>query len=198
MNRWLSSAAVTLTAIAVVGVAQPAAAAPPDEVSGSFEVPGICPFTVLLEVEGKAKTIERPDGSFILTSPGFVATATNTSTEAFVTWSITGSFHQSTLPNGDTFTKMTGRNLVTDPVAGFALISGDFSFTAAPDGSIVVPLNGKGRIVDHLGRLAAAGTVAREPGLHTETLDVSRLPAGAYRVVVDHDGARQSLPLVVR
>ena len=97
---------------------------------------------------GKGKTIERPDGSFILTSPGLVATLTNTSTEASVTWSITGSFHQSTLPNGDTFTKMTGRNLVTDPVAGFALISGDFSFTAAPDGSIVVPLNGKGRIVD--------------------------------------------------
>ena len=148
MHRWLSSAVVTIAAVATIGVAQPAAAAPPDPVSGSFEVPGICPFTVLLEIEGKGKTIERPDGSFILTSPGLVATLTNTSTEASVTWSITGSFHQSTLPNGDTFTKMTGRNLVTDPVAGFALIAGDFSFVAAPDGSIVTPLNGNGRIVD--------------------------------------------------
>ena len=148
MNRWLSSAAVTLAAVAMIGIAQPAAAAPPDSVGGSFEVAGICPFTVLVEIEGKAKTIERPDGSFIVTSPGLVATVTNTSTDASENWSISGSFHQSTLPNGDTFTKMTGRNLVTDPVAGFALISGDFSFTASPDGSIVVPLNGTGRIVD--------------------------------------------------
>ena len=90
----------------------------------------------------------RPDGTFILTSPGLVATVTNTSTDASVTWSITGSFRQTTLANGDTHTRMLGRNLVTDPVAGFALISGDFSFVAAPDGSIVEPLNGTGRIVD--------------------------------------------------
>ena len=77
MNRWLSSAAVTLAAVAMIGVAQPAAAAPPDSVGGSFEVAGICPFTVLVEIEGKAKTIERPDGSFILTSPGLVATVTD-------------------------------------------------------------------------------------------------------------------------
>ena len=64
MNRWLSSAAVTLAAVAMIGVAHPAAAAPPDSVGGSFEVAGICPFTVLVEIEGKAKTIERPDGSW--------------------------------------------------------------------------------------------------------------------------------------
>jgi hypothetical protein len=43
---------------------------------------------------------------------------------------------------------MTGRNLVWDELTGLVVISGDFSFEAAPDGSIPVHLNGTGRMID--------------------------------------------------
>lgn len=147
MNRWMSPAALALVVAGLAG-AHSAAAAPPEPTEGSFEVAGICPFTVLLDVEGKAKTIERPDGSLILTSPGLMATLTNEESGASERWSITGSFHATTQPNGNTVTRSTGRSLLTDPLAGFVLVSGDFSFETAPDGSLVTPLSGTGHVVD--------------------------------------------------
>lgn len=147
MNRWSAPTALVLVAAGVCG-AQSAAAAPPEPTEGSFEVAGICPFTVLLEFEGKAKTIERPDGTLILTSPGLVATLTNEESGASKRWSITGAFHVTTQPDGNTVTRTTGRSLLTDPEAGFVVVSGDFSFETAPDGSLVTPLSGTGNTVD--------------------------------------------------
>jgi hypothetical protein len=59
MNRWLSSAAVLVTAAALASAA-PAAAAPPDDGGGTVTADGLCPFTVTIDLTGKAKTIEHP------------------------------------------------------------------------------------------------------------------------------------------
>src|SRR5215203_1765934 len=40
-----------------------------------------CDFPLRFDVTGKTKTIELPDGSFIVTSPGLYATVTNVVTE---------------------------------------------------------------------------------------------------------------------
>ena len=133
---------------AVTAAAAAAGAAPPAPFGGTFEIDGYCSFTVVVEVDGKAGTIERPDGSFILTSPGLDATVTNEETGATERYSITGAFHQTVLPSGNTLTRTTGRSLLGDPEAGLVIASGDFSFESAPDGSVVVPLSGTGRLVD--------------------------------------------------
>lgn len=53
------------------------------------------------------------------------------------------------------------------------------------------------RLVDALGRVVAHVEVPTSPGRHTVHLDVRRLAAGVYAVVLEADGVRQSLRAVV-
>lgn len=86
---------VALAALGLAGVcaAPSVSAAPPDPVGVTFffienstedpedlVFPRLCSFDVAIEIEGKTKSIELPDGTFITTAPGQTATVTNLDT----------------------------------------------------------------------------------------------------------------------
>ena len=99
-------------------------------------------------------TIELPEGRTILTFPGLPVTLTNLDhPENQVTLSITGSFHNTTLDNGNVQTVFTGRNLIFDPEAGFVLAIGNFTPVFDAKGAVVEPLSGKGQLIDVCGLL---------------------------------------------
>jgi hypothetical protein len=123
---------------------------PPAPVAPETQIlTGVCAFNVELSLAGKAGVINLPGGRFIFTSPGLDATLTNASDPSkSVTLNITGSFHQSTDQNGNTVTTVTGRNLQFDPMAGFVLAIGTFSFVFDSGGNLVQGLMGHGQLVD--------------------------------------------------
>ena len=124
---------------------------PPEHFELSFPVEGICTFPVLVELSGKAKTIELTGGRTISVAPGEVARFTNLddpSKQEVI--GITGAFHQTALANGDTEFVVTGRNLLIgfDPDALFAVTIGTFSFVFDENFNLVQPVTGNGRIID--------------------------------------------------
>ncbi len=128
----------------------------PEDVSGTFtpeEVaqffPGHCSFPIQLELSGKGKTIELPDGRRILTSPGLHVTVTNVETGEQATFNITGTFHETTnLETGEVTTVVTGRNLLFDPEAGVVLTIGNFTYVFDAEGNLIQPFEGKGQVID--------------------------------------------------
>lgn len=148
-------ACIALTAFGTLwGGLSLAAQAPPTDVSGTFVLPantiapGECAFDVQVSLSGKAKQITLPGRRFILTSPALSITLTNLAdTTKSVTLNATGAMHQST-QNGDLVTVATGRNLLGDPVAGFVLAIGNFSFVFDAQGNLVQPLMGHGQLID--------------------------------------------------
>jgi hypothetical protein len=112
---------------------------------------GSCDFPLQLDLSGKGKEITQPDGSHIFTSPGLHVTATNQTTGEQATFSITGAFHQSTNEAGEVTTKVTGRNLLSDPDAGYVLLSGNFSFVFDKNGNLIQSFedtDGNGQVID--------------------------------------------------
>jgi hypothetical protein len=112
---------------------------------------GSCDFPLRLDLSGKGKTITLPDGSHIFTSPGLHVTATNQTTGEQATFSITGAFHQSTNEAGEVTYKVTGRNLLSDPDAGYVLLSGNFSFVYDAEGNLIQSFedtDGNGQVID--------------------------------------------------
>jgi hypothetical protein len=109
---------------------------------------GNCDFPVRLEYSGKAKTLQLPGERFIFTSPELTATLTNLESGKQERVVITGAFHQTTLENGDVVTKVTGRNLLGDPEAGFVVAVGNFSYVFDAEGNLVQPLAGEGQLID--------------------------------------------------
>jgi hypothetical protein len=148
MRRFIATAIIS-----VLGAAMPAECAaagePPTSADATFTQTGLCTFPVLFELSGKAKTIMLPGGRTLMTSPGLHATLTNVdapeNTETFV---ITSAFHMSVLDNGDMVTVTTGRSLLFDPVAGFVLAIGRFSFVFDAQNNLVQPLSGEGQLID--------------------------------------------------
>jgi hypothetical protein len=131
----------------------------PVDVSGPVDpefFPGTCEFPLRLEVNGKAKAIELPNGGFIFTSPGVDVTITNFDTpENQATFNITGSFHQTTDPvTGEVTTLARGRNLLSDPEAGTVIAIGNFSFVFDAEGNLVQELEGEGQLIDVCALLA--------------------------------------------
>jgi hypothetical protein len=112
-----------------------------------------CTFPLFFEVTGKTKTIELPDGSFIVTSPGLYATVTNVVTGEALTFNITGSTHGTPRPDDSGIVDyvITGRNLALDPFGVF-LNKGRFTYTldeSDPNNiEIVTPQEGKGQAID--------------------------------------------------
>jgi hypothetical protein len=128
----------------------PTMAAPPEPFDVTFTLnPGeACSFSVELAVTGKVKMIELPGNRTIFTAPGQNATVTNLDNGHSVTLNITGAFHQSVEANGDAVTVATGRNLLLDPIAGFVLSRGRFTFAFDAAGNLIAPLSGTGRTTD--------------------------------------------------
>ena len=125
----------------------------PEDASGTIVVnpgdyPGTCDFPYSLELSGKGKTIELPDGSLILTSPSLDVTITNLANDEQATFNITGSVHQSTSEDGDVETVLTGRNFAIDPVAGTTVVIGRFSFVFDAEGNLVQSQMGTGQRID--------------------------------------------------
>ena len=116
-----------------------------------------CDFPLFFEVTGKQKTIELPDGSFIVTSPGFYVTVTNERTGEQLTFNATGSTHGTPRPDepGIVDYVITGRNVALDPFGVF-LNKGRFTYSLrldapTPQGNlleIVEPQQGKGQAID--------------------------------------------------
>lgn len=121
----------------------------PMPVESDDVVPGLCAFDIRLQTSGKSKmlVVGKAQSIVLMTSPGLNATLTNLSSpQKQVTLSITGAFHVTTDANGNSVYVVTGRNLLFDPVAGFVLTEGVFSYTLGPDGvTLVHPLSGKGK-----------------------------------------------------
>src|ERR687896_200290 len=98
---------------------------PPEVVNFSFELPPQddrdltspasfgCDFPTSFDVTGKTKTIEQPDGSWIVTSPGFYVTVTNLDTREALTFNATGSTHATPRSDGRGIVDyvITGRNV---------------------------------------------------------------------------------------
>ena len=143
----------------------------PEDVNGPVDpafFPGTCDFPLQLELSGKAKTIELPDGGVgitsISTSPGLDVTITNLDTpENQATFNITGSIVTSTNPETGEVTQLfKGRNLIFDAEAGTNITIGNFSFVSipagppGPEGDIIVqPLTSTGgRLIDVCALLA--------------------------------------------
>jgi hypothetical protein len=116
------------------------------------QYPGHCSFPMEVTISGKGKTIKQGNGGTITTAPGQVITITNKENSEEVTFNVTGSFHDSTLENGNVQTVMTGRNFGLDPVAGTFIAIGHFTYvsdpTRPPTDSNVVPVSGTGRMID--------------------------------------------------
>jgi hypothetical protein len=142
---------------------------PPGVVNFSFELPVQddtdthslasfgCDFRTSFEVTGKTKTIEQPDGSWIVTSPGFYVTVENLVTHEALTFNATGSTHATPRLDGSGIVDyvITGRNVALDPFGVF-LNEGRFTYSLrldapTPQGNvleIVEPQQGKGQAID--------------------------------------------------
>jgi hypothetical protein len=140
---------------------------PPGVVRGTLDVepgdpawPGTCTFPLQLDLSGKGKLIEHPNGvglTSISTSPGLDVTITNATppAENQATFNITGSFHQTTDPvTGEVTTLARGRNLLSDPEAGTVIAIGNFSFVFDAEGNLVQELEGEGQLIDVCALLA--------------------------------------------
>jgi hypothetical protein len=147
MKRSVLACAV---AAGVMALCAPASAAPPQPAAQQFTLPAgaACTFPIDVSLTGKGKIIDLNGGRRTITAPGQKVTFTNTDNGMSAAYVITGVFHNETQPDGNVVTKATGRNALTDPVAGFVITAGNFSYTTAPDGSNVVPLHGTGTTTD--------------------------------------------------
>ena len=101
-----------------------------------------------------------PNGTVISSSPNLrISLAANGNTLNLV---ITGTQFISTLPDGNTFVKATGRNLISVPAAnghssGLFLTSGNVSFIVGPppDTVEIERFSGPGKVVDICAALSA-------------------------------------------
>jgi hypothetical protein len=110
-----------------------------------------CDFPLRLELSGKSKTINLPDGGSITIAPGQYVTVTNLDTGESVTYNITGvTFSSAPDEDGIAYFVITGRNLAFDP-AGTFLNIGRFTFaldTDNPEHPIFAVQKGKGQAID--------------------------------------------------
>jgi hypothetical protein len=129
-------------------------ASPPTPVEGEFSFPAgfLCPFPVVIQVQGKAKTIQLANGTVIATSPGLTTTVTNGDTGRQVDLNIPGPVL--TLATGEAV--FVGPSLVLrstvfgDDTNGLVYTKGRFTFLPGR----VPPFSGVGNLTDVCGLLA--------------------------------------------
>ena len=134
-----------------IAAARASAGGRPIDVTFTFDVPAgaFCDFAFRVEASEKEKTIELPGDRTLLIFPGAVYTFTNLDNGNQETFRIPGSFHITTLENGDVETVFTGRNIIglTDP-RFLVLAIGTFTYVFDPEGNLVQPLQGSGQLID--------------------------------------------------
>ena len=144
--------AVALALAVVVVLPKVSSAAPPDPIEVSFESDVFCDFPVLTEITGKTKTIELPDGSFLVTAPAQRVTLTNVEEpDNQLSFGITGTSRQRELENGETLVVARGRNVLGDPGEGIFLTKGRVELIATETGGPFVDLTileSKGKVID--------------------------------------------------
>ena len=144
--------AVALALAVVVVLPKASSAEPPEPIEVSFEAPGFCDFAVLVELTGKTKTIELPDGSLLITAPGQRITLTNLEEpDNKLSFGIQGTARQRELENGDLLVVGRGRNVLADPGEGMFLFIGRVKFIQSPTGGEFVDLTileNKGKVID--------------------------------------------------
>lgn len=150
MLKHRSRTLLAAAAAALASSAAPAFAGPPQPADQTIDLPAgaACTFPVELVLTGKTKTIDLPGARTIITAPGQDLTVTNQDNGRSATLNITGVFHVTTESNGDVATVATGRNALLDPIAGFVLTEGNFTYTFDADGDLIAPLSGTGRVTD--------------------------------------------------
>ncbi len=123
-----------------------------------FPAEGLCDFPVLTELTGKTKTIELPNGSFLVTAPAQRVTLTNLEEpDSRASFGITGTARVKVLENGDELVVGRGRSLLGLPGEGLFLTIGRVTYTVTPTGGPFVDitiLESKGRVIDLCARLA--------------------------------------------
>lgn len=156
------SVALAVVGLAAMGMPAQAGAAPPEPIDVTFAFPdpvagfnSICSFPLTIDIEGKTKTITKPDGTVITTAPGQTATVTNLATGETLDLKIPGT--GLTLTNGQFVFR--GANLIIrstvfgDNVNGLLFATGRYVFNpAAPEGT--PRLTGNGRLTDICAALA--------------------------------------------
>ena len=110
-------------------------------VSGSFIVPGgtfsNCPFDLQVSFSGLASEIDLPGNRFIFTAPQLTATLTNLQNGRNVTLRLPEHSTNQPIRTVNVTTVATSRNLLGDPIAGFVLAIGDFSFVFDSNGNLI-------------------------------------------------------------
>ena len=145
---WLPAVLAALTLALPGTAAAQQAAAVPTPVDFEFTADGICDFPVHVVIGGKAGEIALPDGSVLLTAPGESLTATNVNDPAHtITLAISGVFKETTFADGSTQVVGHGPAGLFDPVLGFVVIRGNFTFGFDADGN-ALPATGVGNTVD--------------------------------------------------
>jgi hypothetical protein len=156
MNRRLIPAILVTGLVMTAGAVAGAHAAPPTDASGGGKLVNFCTFDVNYTLTGKTKTITKPDGQRIITSPGQKITLfTDTKTVSYV---ITGTrFERDTTVNGETITEIevTGRNILLNEIGktqipGLFLVVGNFNYSLRPGFVEDRPFdpNGPGQVTD--------------------------------------------------
>ena len=156
MNRRMIPAVLVAGLVAAAGPVAAATAAPPssanreapDDVKDSGTLTGFCAdFAVDYVLTGKTKTITKPDGQRIVTSPGQrITLSANGKTVSYV---ITGTrFERDVVVNGKKITEyeVKGRNILLNlqddtETPGIFLVVGNFDYALDADG-IEVPDRG--------------------------------------------------------
>lgn len=140
---------LTLGCLLVPMAAVKAEPNPPTDVSPTpIDLPGVCAFPVQLLLTGKGKQINLPGNRVIFTSPGLKVTVINLNNSKQTDFVITGALKNQVNPDGSVTTTATGRNLLSDPIAGFVVSSGVFNFTFDATGNLTQPLNGNGQLTE--------------------------------------------------
>ena len=153
MKRLLTACSDRTAPAEPVSVAQQrvtaAAQRPPSDYDETPFTVDFCGFPLQVVLSGKAKTIELPRGSIIMTAPGLTVTLTNPANGNRELLNITGALHQRSLENGNVEIVSTGRSALFDPVVpGLVLVIGRFSYIVDAEGNLVQPLHGTGQLID--------------------------------------------------
>lgn len=107
-----------------------------------------CGFDVLVQYDGKIKTLNLPGGRVIQIFPQFTATFVNGATGNAVTLNATGVFHVNPLPDGSVELVFTGNNFTVQNDAVFQWLRGRFSVVLDAQGQEVRGFDGVGDRVD--------------------------------------------------
>jgi hypothetical protein len=107
-----------------------------------------CGFDVLVQYDGKIKTLNLPGGRVIQIFPQFTATFVNGATGAAVTLNATGVLHVNPLPDGNVELVFTGNNFTVQNDAVFQWLRGRFTVVLDAQGQEVRGFDGVGDRVD--------------------------------------------------